>query len=124
VNPPQLRHFLPTWLPQLEQKKEWSGKTSPHFGHCPFLRRIRTTLSLEKNLRCSIYIAAAKIPAPTKPANTSGKQSKTKIAIVLIRRSVPYHRKALFTVLPNLLARGVKLVVVIKEAIAMMKAIP
>jgi hypothetical protein len=71
-----------------------------------------------------MYIDAIKTPAPVKPAKTSGKQSKTKIAIVLIRRSVPYQRKALLTVFPNLPNLIVKIVVVIKEATDMKKAMP
>ena len=102
VNPSQLGHFLPTWLPHCEQKKDSGSKGLPHSGHSPFLRRTLVTRSCVKSRFCRIYMADTKIPAPINPAKTSGKQSKTKMAMVLINRSVPYQRKALLTVWPNL----------------------
>jgi hypothetical protein len=59
-----------------------------------------------------------------KPAKTSGRQSKTKMAIVLINRSVPYQSKALLMVFPNLPNLELKIVVIITEVIAMRKAMP
>jgi hypothetical protein len=65
-----------------------------------------------------------KITAPMKPAKTSGKQSKTKIAIVLINKRVPYQRKALLTVAPNLENLGENQVVITTLLIDIRKAIP
>ena len=46
-----------------------------------------------------MYIAAINTAAPANPANISGRQSKTKIAIELSSNNVPYQRKAWITVL-------------------------
>ena len=77
-----------------------------------------------KTFLCKIYIAALKTTAPVNPAKTSGRQSKTKIPIVLMRRSVPYQRKALLIVFLNLPNFVVRVAVVITELMDMRKAMP